>query len=811
MLTQDLELLNDNVCYNTLTVNRVLDCNSLTHYINQKIICNQKHKHQTKQLINHHIIIDSTNKHYFADIQTILGINKKIVIHSINPDIILWDNCLFKRSSNKRYYKCSTFNCGVTLSFDQVNHGYHLTSVKEHVDSCQNYKNRLHLIHDILKQEMYDNIKTETAPNEITPRMHYRRIIQKYDKVLPLCDLSTFPPFEAIESALYKRKNQISKLTATTCNQFFTEQFESILQSYAPSKSMRENVKPKILWEANNESVFLTRVDLLKFFFESPVVGGDGTFNIRPQFVHTNGGRQKLHSQVFKVYAYRQHQTNDGSPIILSYLIGVALLEEQKAPLYKWLYKLINQWGHKYNITSEAKLEQFIHDFEKASRNEFSNEFSDEYHIKIRGEEFHYAKSIFANVQHKGLVKYYVFKKKSANYDCIFRQHVELLYNIIHIPPSYVQRYAILIMKSLWNHVKSKYKPHTKKKFMAFIVYFLVGWCELEKNTISKLLNLKGRQIRWCTSKKTVSFINIEHWNLYQQLVTNSNAIEVNNKHDRQILGYYPTINFLVLTYLRKFDDVIRRINWHRSKSYLANSYRSKKVQTKKKILKCINNQNFSFEKFLIISASLTLNKYKTKYYDIKMYYPEQTNDVDLLTCDKVFNKNILDWYNNHEQTESTDNNNSNNSEYVDDDTDNESSSEECIINWTLHDTMEMTIPIINNGEEYLFSCEPEVSTCVESDASEFLFSVEPDSDTELNKVGRQNTSRKRKINLTNLDCAKKRKLPYRKVRQQLQNANFNPYQEYSSSDDSHKWANNMTAKIRYEQLKQKSLNTQFK
>ena len=69
------------------------------------------------------------------------------------------------------------------------------------------------------------------------------------------------------------------------------------------------------------------------------------------------------------------------------------------------------------------------------------------------------------------------------------------------------------------------------------------------------------------------------------------------------------------------------------------------------------------------------------------------------------------------------------------------------------------------------------------------------------------NTNNKRKIYPQDVTPpAKKRKLPRRKVRIEYEESNYNPYQEYSSTDEHGKWMNNMKRKIVYDKSKKNTL-----
>ena len=753
----------------------VLNSAHLAQDIQSMLSLHKRQHNRTKSHIPCYLSIDVLENAFdhSRNVQRVLGVHDNILIYSNYPNRVYWNGGIFKsigRTNNN--FQCHVLGCKATIAYCAADNGYHTQKTFAHKSNdCMNSINRFQLVHHLLKQEMYYNISHEPSPQDITPRMHYDRIIQKYDRSMPLMDLCHFPPFHAIESSLYKKKPITYKLTATGCKQFFDTEFDRVMNAFARSKSMRNQVKDKIFYEVDKDNVLLTRKELLILFFESAAVGGDGTFNIRPVFLRLEGGRFKQHEQVYKIYAYRTYQSKSGDIITMCYLIAVALLTSTDASVYVWMYKTLAMWYEQLGLINNQQIQQFVHDFERAARNAFRNIIAKGLDVVISGEYFHYSKTIQKNVVQKGLSIYYVNKKNSKHYDSIFRKHIELIYNLAYVPSGVVQSFAKLIVKSMWSNIKAqkKYKGSKKEPFVMFIVYYLVCYCEIKKSDISDILRLRGKQRKWVSKRQTTKFLNISEWNLYGKKITNSNAIEVNNKHDRHKLGYYPNIYRFTLFYMRKFDDVIRTYNSHQEQGCLSNKFVSTKVKEKTKLLKQSIGQTFTFPYFLELSAKLTEVKYKNKGKSTSTYFVSQFEiDDDIPFNDTSFNKDILAWYQQYNKAA----------------------------------TLSITATSCRNINNII----EESDSSVESSEEDFAPIYDNDQ-YDIKTDDKINTNNKRKTPPQGVTPpTKRRKLPRRKVRIEYEESTYNPYQEYSSTDEQGKWISNMKRKIVYDKSKKNTL-----
>ena len=296
------------------------------------------------------------------------------------------------------------------------------------------------------------------------------------------------------------------------------------------------------------------------------------------------------------------------------------------------MYNVILTWGKDEGLIINHNLQQYICDFEKAQRNGFESIFSKELDIALSGEEFHFKQAILKNIKEKHLSGFYVNKKNSKTYDVYFRKHSELMYNLMHIKPGLIKEFAKLIMQSLWIHAKHKYDRVNRKYFLSFIIYYLVGWCEFEKKDLRAILKLRGSHVRYLNKRKTQRLYKISEWNIFDKNVKNTNAIEVNNRHDRVQIGYYPTIDKLMKRYLELFDESVRKFISDQKLKYMPGTSQKKHVKQKNRFIEDNANHVNTFSEYIIFSAELTHIKYKHDKEAMKYYFYDETMVEDNTT-----------------------------------------------------------------------------------------------------------------------------------------------------------------------------------
>ena len=613
--------------------NQVLNVQQLYHKITHHLQCVTNNvtiqRRKFKCMLPHYLLVDTESHDYFVIIQMILALSIKIPIMLKHPRHVYWNNYIYKSRGRNNRFQCQ--HCEEVIEFDSINNCILIKEKVEHKKSqCVNQRFKYDLIYKLLIDELKENIFLEPFIESISPHKHYNRVITRYKYKFPLMDLSQFPPFEAIKSNLYKQKNNTQTLTSFNITDFFNNKFGNIVKKYCSSPSMQNNFKSNTVIWINQNNFLFTRISLLHIFFLALAIGGDGTFNIVPFFRKLNGGKTKLHEQVFKIYAFFRYQTKNGKFRIIAYLIGVALLENRDTETYKWMYQQIFDWGQKHDYIVDCNIQQYICDFEEAQRKGFRYIFEEEYSIQISGEEFHFKQCLHGNVRHKQLTKYYAQKKDSKSYNRIFRIHIEALYNLCHIKPITVKSMATKITQSLWFYVKQHFRcKYGIKSTLQFIIYFLVGWCECTKEDVIKILNCKGKQITFVRDRHPRKIENINAWNINGKPISNSNAIEVNNKHHRMKLGYYPTIDDFIIKYLDIFDETINLWKYHQSVKILPNHFESKALRKKKKLLEKHKNDCMNFEQYKIFSAQLTKIKYENNCKDIKHLFANHDQKQD--------------------------------------------------------------------------------------------------------------------------------------------------------------------------------------
>ena len=577
-----------------------------------------KQRRRFKNKLPHYLLIETNNHDYFIITQIILALNSNIPILLDQPRCIYWNYHIYKCLGRNARFKC--IHCEEALEFEEVNNCI-LTpvNIQHKTVNCTDKRYKYNLIYKLLLDELKENIFLEPFIESISPHKHYNRMITRYKYKFPLIDLTQFPPFEAIKSNLYKQKHNTQVLTSLCIQDFFDSKFENIINKFCSSPSMQYNFKNNIIkWVKNNNFLFTT-ISLMHIFFRALAIGGDGTFNIIPFFKGVHCGKTKLHEQVFKIYAFYRYRTKNGKYRIIAYLVGVALLENRDADTYIWMYKQIFDWGKHHNYLQIDNIQQYICDFEDAQRKGFRYIFEEEYTIQISGEEFHFKQCLHGNIKQKQLGKYYIQKKDSKSYDRVFRIHIEALYNLCHIKPDKVKLMASKITQSLWFYVKHHFKcKYGIKCTLQYIIYFLVGWCECSKEDVITILNCKGKQIPFVRKRHPKKIESINEWNINNKPISNSNAIEVNNKHHRIKLGYYPIIDDFITKYLDIFDETVILWKYHQQLKILPNHFESKALQKKKQYLEQHKDDDMDFEQYKIFSAELTRIKYQNNCKNIK-------------------------------------------------------------------------------------------------------------------------------------------------------------------------------------------------
>ena len=604
-----------NVNLSTIVNDKILNTEELCNHIKDVIQFPQcsktKQRRKYTRQMPFYIEINVQPSNFFVQCQIILAIHQNIPIILQKPRIIYWNNQIYQSKGRKSRFQC--WNCKAAIKYNEQNNCIYTQDLINHGSkNCENKDYKYELINKLLLLELKHNIQNEPCLNLITPSMHYARITSKYKYKFPCMDLKGFPPFNIIQSNLYKQKSNTTKLTSSDITHYFHDKFNTTLQQFCNSPCMRIEYEKTIKYWIKNNSLLFTTTKLLDIFFGALAVGGDGTFNIIPQFRNQSGGRIKHHDQVFKIYAFYRYKTKNNNFRIISYLIGFALLEKKDADIYKWMYGCIFEYGQVNGFIGKVDIKQYICDFEEAQRIGFRYIFDGETGIIISGEEFHFKQALCGNIVKKELSKFYIQKKDSIHYDRKFRIHIEALYNLLHIHHSTVQNIAIKICQSLWFYSKNQWNcGHSIKCVLNYIVYFLYGYCELDKDNIIKELKCKGKQITFIKERRPKKIESIINWNINNKPVNTSNSIEVNNKHHRMKLGYYPTIDEFIKQFLQIFDENIKAFNYNEQVKILPNQQQSKGLIKKRKFLEKHKDDRMDFEQYKLFSAKLTYIKYQ--------------------------------------------------------------------------------------------------------------------------------------------------------------------------------------------------------
>lgn len=599
---------------------KIRDC--LVHANMHSRIC-----HSSRSFYSRFLPIRPKKSRNFVHFQVILSLKEHIPILLKKPKKLYVNNTILRCQSKSNRYECVTDGCNFAITRNIRHNILHYDSFTPHIsEACIKPNWKHELIYDMIKNELYKNVLAEQSPMITTPRHHYNQIITKYQYQIPFLDLSRFPSYERIHKTIHNYKLIKHKLTSIDMKDFMDNKFREVIARYCSSAWARELLLSKLRYNVKDEDFIFTNSDLLWIFFQSLAIGADGTFNIRPQFVdwRKGAGRFTRHSQVFKVYAFYEYPTTNGLRVLKSYLIAIALLKNKTKESYQWVYNTLLQWGKDLNYINKKKFTQYMSDFELPQRQGLSAALVEVCitDVRISGEEYHQKKAIYKNIVAKHLGPYFTKRKDSKKYDVIFRKHVELIYNLCHTPIKYVKEYAKIICRSLWLYVTRKYKREICKHFLNFIVYILFGWCELTKIEIRKCLRLSPNSNygKYLSSLRPRKVEIIKRWNLHGLDLRNNNSIEVNNKHDRVQMGYYPIIDNFIINFFDKFAETIRHYNSHREQPVLP-STQPKYLIEKAEILKKYKNKELTFEEFKMFSALLTKNKYRNKIH--KYFFDE--------------------------------------------------------------------------------------------------------------------------------------------------------------------------------------------
>ena len=331
----------------TIANDKILNTEELCNHIKNVIQlpqCSKSNKYRKYiRQMSFYIKINVQPLNCFVKCQIILGIHQNIPILLEKPRIIYWNNQIYQSKGRKNRFQC--WKCKASIKYNEENNCiYTQDNIKHTSKGCSNTNYKYELINKLLLLELKHNIQNEPCLNLITPSMHYARITNKYKYKFPCMDLRGFPPFSIIQSNLYKQKSNTTKLTSCDITHYFDNKFDTTLQQFCNSPCMRIEYQKNIKYWIKDNSLLFTTTKLLKIFFGALAIGGDGTFNIIPQFKSQSESRVKHHEQVFKIYAFYRYKTKNNNFRIISYLIGFALLEKKDADIYKLMYGCIFEY-----------------------------------------------------------------------------------------------------------------------------------------------------------------------------------------------------------------------------------------------------------------------------------------------------------------------------------------------------------------------------------------------------------------------------------------------------------------------------------
>ena len=580
----------------------------------------------TKTLRNF-ITIDSENKtDFFEECQLILAVNKNIPLHLTKPSRIYCNNHMYKGSGRSTRFECPAKDCKKAIEYVQQTNTFTSDPNQLHTEKCMNIMYKQQLINVLIKLEIYHNIRTD-ASISINIRNHYDRVKQRYLNQFPGMNLQLFPCFEYIASSLRKQKPKTLPLKSCDVTSYFHSDFNKTLMSFCPSRTQMLTLRNNLLYARQNESVLFSTKDLINVIGKGIAVGGDGTWNVTPMFAVPNTNRRRaIHEQVFKVYSFHKYESKDKAVIIKSYLVAVALLSDKAQTSYEWIFNNIKDWYLQHTLHTEPNnLNDYICDFEVAQRNAWQEICTPELNIYLSAEEFHHKKAIWNNAKKKGVKKYVTYRKNNQYYNKIVKQHMEMAYNLMYLPPQIVMQYALIIMRSLWNYcISIGLANKERRNFLDFILYFLYGWCECSKDMVRNELHLTTEFTHQIDDSHPTRISRICEWNGFKKPVTNSNSIEVNNRHDRVAMGFHPTINSFGQWCLHALHESNRRYVQHAAYG-LPYCPKRRWIIEKKRIIQQITD-NITFNQYAEICANLIYIKYEKNDDVMHKYFIVSSN-----------------------------------------------------------------------------------------------------------------------------------------------------------------------------------------
>ena len=581
----------------------------------------------------------------------ILCLNTKVCIVCEKPHKIIWNNCVWKKT-NKERYECSGHeHCHeslviregrvLTKLLSSYNHTHHILNKN---DNC-----RKDLIYEIIEAEIAKNVVNETLLDTITVQQQYSRVEKKYAHAHPDLQLLDFTSYKSMHNRLYNKKSASHKLESINVSEYIADEYEKTLKLVAPSYLCRQQLKQDIVLTHFEDNLLISHRQLIRVLFKSNGMGSDGTFNVIPFFAKQSTpqvaktGRNKLHRQVWNIYAFKSYVVNDRK-ITISYFIATALLISKYEEEYSWALDIIKQWANEDATIEDCAITEYIADFEVSQRNAVKHSWLQK-HIKvINGEEFHFKAAVYKNIVSKRLGSQYKNtrnisknnnsnnKKKTSEYDLIFRKCVQLLFNLMYIKVNLAKQFLMIIMKNLWHYIQFKHQQSldTQKDYLHWIKYFLQYWCSYKPEEVKQLLGLSGRLAEYCLKPGSTRAFEIQDWNLYGKDITNSNSIEVNNRWTRHIMGYHPVIGKFIQVSINRFHENIKRYNDHQISITQSAHYQNRRIKKKQDLIRKYSDTVSTWKDYIEFSAKITMNKYNSNNNKLHHYFSDLTGDEEI-------------------------------------------------------------------------------------------------------------------------------------------------------------------------------------
>ena len=160
-----------------------------------------------------------------------------------------------------------------------------------------------------------------------------------------------------MRASLDTYKPHKTSLRCYSVEDFFKSKWAELLNHAYSSKSVQDEVASNILYDINDEDLLMTKSDVLKIFFEAQGSGGDGTFNIIPQFVRegTRYRRLTIHKQVYILALLLCY------PYIYVFLSTPCIkrIYSQVIIYYPYIYNISNMLIIQLHLFRFSKLEHF--------------------------------------------------------------------------------------------------------------------------------------------------------------------------------------------------------------------------------------------------------------------------------------------------------------------------------------------------------------------------------------------------------------------------------------------------------------------